>query len=159
MLGYIVLVIAGFAFGYILPGWPAFLPVVIPFLLFIGTGFNEGFDGGLLVRFLIALVVVILSLEQTVVSLRLLVSIAFFLAIAFFLFLIWRERRSEIAMWPRRSRTVLYGAVGLALVDIGAAVLLPWPSGGLEALVFFFVLGACVFAAWRVWRDEHTYGY
>jgi hypothetical protein len=28
-----------------------------------------------------------------------------------------------------------------------------------EALVFFFVLAASGFSMWRVWRDEHTYGY
>ena len=33
------------------------------------------------------------------------------------------------------------------------------PATGLEALIFFAVLAACVFAMWRVWRDEHTYGY
>ncbi len=114
---------------------------------------------GIAIIVLIAAVITALQLQIALESLLILARIAFFLAIAFFLFLIWRERRAEISMWPRRSRVVLYGAVGLALVSIGAAVLLPWPSGGLEALVFFFVLGACVFAAWRVWRDEHTYGY
>jgi hypothetical protein len=114
---------------------------------------------GIAVIVLVAAVITALQLQIALQSLLAIARIAFFLAIAFFLFLIWRERRAEIATWPGRSRAVLYGAVGLALVDIGAAVLLPWPSGGLEALVFFFVLGACVFAAWRVWRDEHTYGY
>ena len=60
MWGYIIIALASFAFGYILPGWPAFLPLVIPILLFIGTGLNEGFDGALLVRFAIALAVVVL---------------------------------------------------------------------------------------------------
>ena len=114
---------------------------------------------GIAIIVVIAAVITALQLQIALESLLVLARIAFFLAIAFFLFLIWRERRSEISMWPRRSRAVLYGAVGLALVDIGAAVLLPWPSGALEALVFFFVLAACAFAAWRVWRDEHTYGY
>jgi hypothetical protein len=114
---------------------------------------------GVAIIVLVAVVITALQLQIALESLLLIARIAFFLAIAFFLFLIWRERRAEISMWPGRSRAVLYGAVGLALVDIGAAVLLPWPSGGLEALVFFIVLGACVFAGWRVWRDEHTYGY
>ena len=114
---------------------------------------------GIAVIVLIAAVITALQLQIALQSLLAIVRIAFFLAIAFFLFLIWRERRGEISTWPARSQAVLYGAVGLALVDIGAAILLPWPSGGLEALVFFFVLGACVFAGWRVWRDEHTYGY
>jgi hypothetical protein len=114
---------------------------------------------GIAIIVLVAAVITALQLQIALESLLAIARIAFFLAIAFFLFLIWRERREEISMWPARSRAVLYGAVGLALLDVGAAVLFPWPSGGLEALIFFFVLGACAFAAWRVWRDEHTYGY
>ena len=114
---------------------------------------------GIAIIVLIAAAITALQLQIALQSLLLIARIAFFLAIAFFLYLLWRERRDEISMWPGRSRAVFYGAVGLALVNIGAAVLSPWPSGGLEALIFFFVLGACVFAAWRVWRDEHTYGY
>jgi hypothetical protein len=114
---------------------------------------------GIAVIVLVALVITALQLQIALQSLLLIARIAFFLAIAFFLFLVWRERREEIGMWPAHSRAIFYGAVALALVNVGAAVLFPWPSGGLEALVFFFVLGACAFAAWRVWRDEHTYGY
>ena len=112
---------------------------------------------GLAIVVLVAVVITILQLEVALVSLLLIAQIAFFLAIAFFLFLLWRERREEISMWQRRSRAVFYGAVVVALVDIGARFVLPWPAGGLETLVFFFVLAACVFAMWRVWRHEHTY--
>ena len=73
--------------------------------------------------------------------------------------MLWRQRREEIAAWGLRSRVVFYGAVLLALVNIGIAFVLDYPSGGLEALIFFAVLAACVFAMWRIWRDEHTYGY
>jgi tellurite resistance protein TehA-like permease len=93
------------------------------------------------------------------ISLLLIARIAFFLAIAFFLFLLWRERREEISTWKRRSRAVFYGAAALALVNLGALTVTRYPSGGLEALIFFFVFAACGFAMWRVWRDEHTYGY
>ena len=114
---------------------------------------------GFLIIALIALVVVVLQLEATLTALFLLAQIAFFLAIAFFLFLLWRERRGEIAMWPGSSRAVFYGAVGLAVVNVGAAILAPYPSGSLEVLVFIFVLAACGYSLWRVWRREHTYGY
>ncbi len=114
---------------------------------------------GIAIIVLIAAVITALQLQIALQSLLLLARIAFFLAIAFFLFLVWRERREEISMWSARSRAVLYGAVAVALVNIGAAVMSPWPRGALEALIFFFVLGACAFAGWRVWRDEHTYGY
>jgi tellurite resistance protein TehA-like permease len=90
----------------------------------------------------------------------LVLRIAFIVVIALVVFRLWRSRRDEISMWPRRSRAVFYGGAALALVNLVASVVLPgYPTGGLEALVFFFVLGACAFAMWRVWRDEHTYGY
>lgn len=98
-----------------------------------------------------------LSLEPTLTALFFLVRIAFFLAIAFFLYLLWRERREEISTWPARSKGVLYGAVLLAVVNLGLGFGTDYPSGAAETLVFVLVLVACGFAIWRVWRDEHTY--
>jgi hypothetical protein len=111
---------------------------------------------GLLLIALIALVVVVLSLEEVLATVGGLLRIAFFLAIAFFLFLLWRERRSDIEAWSERGRRVFYAAIVLAVVDIGAFIGLG-PSGR-DALAFFLVLGACAYAAVRVWRDEHRYG-
>ena len=111
---------------------------------------------GFLVIGLIALVVVVLKLEVTLVAISMILRIAFFLAIAFFLFLMWRERRSEIDMWSSRSKAVFYGAVALAVVDVAAWILHGFSSGP-DALAFVLVLGLCGFAMWRVWRDEHTY--
>ena len=108
---------------------------------------------------LIAIGIWALQLQTAVISLLLIARIAFFLAIAFFLFLLWRERRGEISMWPASSQAIFYGAVGLAVANIGAAILAPYPQGGLEMLVFIFVLVACGYSLWRVWRREHTYGY
>lgn len=114
---------------------------------------------GFAIIILIAVVIWVLQLQTTLVSLMLLARIAFFLAIAFFLFLLWRERRSEISMWATSSQVVFYGAVALAVADIGAMILSPFPEGGLEVLVFLGVLVACGYSLWRVWRREHTYGY
>ena len=114
---------------------------------------------GFAIILLIAVGIWLLQLQTALFSLLLLARIAFFLAIAFFLFLLWRERRGEIAMWSASSRAVFYGAVGLAVVNVGAAILAPYPSGSLEVLVFIFVLVACGYSLWRVWRREHTYGY
>ena len=114
---------------------------------------------GFLIIALIAGVVVVLSLQSVLATVGGLLQIGFFLAIAFFLFLLWRERRGEIAMWSASSRVVFYGAVGLAVVNVGAAILAPYPSGSLEVLVFIFVLAACGYSLWRIWRREHTYGY
>jgi hypothetical protein len=112
-----------------------------------------------LIIVLVAVGIWLLQLQTALVSLLLIARIAFFLAIAFFLFLVWRERRGDIAMWPRSSQGVFYGAVALAVANIGAAILSPYPSGGLEVIVFIFVLVASGYSLWRVWRREHTYGY
>lgn len=110
---------------------------------------------GFLVIALIAVVVVVLSLQSVLETVGGLLRIAFFLAIAFFLFLIWRERRGDIEAWNDRSRNVFYAAVVLAVVDIGAFIGLR--PNGQDALAFFLVLGACAYAGFRIWRQEHTY--
>ena len=110
---------------------------------------------GFLIIALIAAVVVLLSLQSVLATVGGLLRIGFFLAIAFFLFLLWRERRSDIETWGERSRRVFYAAIVLAVVDIGAIIGLG--ASGPDALAFFLVLGACAYAAVRVWRDEHRY--
>ena len=110
---------------------------------------------GLGIVALIALVVVVLSLESTLTAIGGLLQIAFLLAIAFFLFLVWKERRSDIETWSERSRRVFYAAIVLAVVDVGALV--GFRPTGPDALAFVLVLAACVYAVFRVWRDEHRY--
>jgi hypothetical protein len=113
---------------------------------------------GFLVIALIAAVVVVLQLERTLTALFILARIAFFLAIAYFLFLMWRDRREEIGMWSARSRAVFYGSAVLMVVNVAVRFFTP-VGNGLNLIVFVavFVLGG--FAMWRVWKDEHTYGY
>jgi small-conductance mechanosensitive channel len=111
---------------------------------------------GFLIIGLIALVVVVLKLEVTLIALSMLLQIAFFLAIAFFVFLMWRERRDEIETWSGRSKTVFYGAALLIVVDVASWIVHGLGSGP-DALAFVLVLGLSGFAMWRVWRDEHTY--
>ncbi len=110
---------------------------------------------GFLIIALIAVVVVVLSLQSVLSTVGGLLRIAFFLAIAFFLFLLWREKRGDIEAWRDRSRNVFYVAIVLAVVDIGAFIGLG--ASGPDALAFFLVLGGCVYAAFRIWRQEHTY--
>ena len=105
---------------------------------------------------LIAVVVVVLSLEPVVATVGGLLQIAFFLAVAFFLFLLWRERRGDLEAWSEWNRRLFYAAIVLAVVDIGMAIGLGLPSGP-DALAFFLVLGACVFVVVRIWRIEHRY--
>jgi hypothetical protein len=111
---------------------------------------------GFLIIIAIALVVVILNLETTLVSLRVLASIAFFIAIAVFIYLLWRERRSDISMWPGRARFAFYGG---ALLIVAALGLFFWSGvSGRSALAFFVILGLAAFSMYRAWRDQHTYG-
>lgn len=107
---------------------------------------------GLLLVAAVSALIVALSLESTLVALSRLAQIAFFLAAAFFLFLVWRERRSEIQAWSGRGRAVFYGAALVVLVDLGT-FFFDRPSG-LDAVAFLVVLALAVFAMVRVWRDE-----
>jgi small-conductance mechanosensitive channel len=110
---------------------------------------------GFLIILAIVLVVVLLRLQTTLAALLIIARIAFLLAIAVFIFLMWRERREEIAMWPVRARVVFYGAALLAIVDLGVN----WYGGstGLQILAFVGVLVLCGVAMWRTWRDQHHY--
>lgn len=114
---------------------------------------------GLAIVLLIAGVITALQLDDMLAALFLVVQIAFLVAIASFLYTLWKRNRSEIATWSGRAQAVLYGAAALAIVDIVVAFVTSYPDTGLEALIFFAVLAASGFAIWRVWRDEHTYGY
>ena len=110
---------------------------------------------GLGIVALIALVVVVFSLEPVLAVTGGLLRIGLLLAVAFFLFLVWRDRRDQLESWSERSRRVFYAAIGLAVVDIGAAIGLT-PSGG-DAVVFFVVLACCAWAIVHIWRAEHVY--
>ena len=110
---------------------------------------------GLAIVALIAFGVVALSLESTVATVGGILRIAFYLAVAFFLFLVWRERRSDIDSWSERGRRVFYGAIAVAVVAIAALIALG-PTGA-DAIAFFAVIACCAWAIWRVWRREHRY--
>jgi small-conductance mechanosensitive channel len=110
---------------------------------------------GFLILALVALIVVVLQLENTLIALTIIARVAFILAIAFFVFLVWRERREEISSWPRRATLAFYGAAILAVIDLAAY----WYGGahGLQLLAFVAVLLLCGLAMFRIWRDQHHY--
>jgi hypothetical protein len=110
---------------------------------------------GFLIIAAIAVAIVLLRLEVTLVALLIVARIAFFLAIAFFVYLVWRERRGEIDSWSTRARVVFYGAALLLVADI--ASLFFQDLAGFGAIAFFAVLGIGGFSMWRVWRDQHTF--
>ena len=116
---------------------------------------ENGFLRGMALVALVSLAIVLLSLEESLVTAGALLRVAFFLAIAFFLFLLWRERRSDIETWSTASQRAFYGAIVLAVLDIGAVLGLR-PTG-VDAIVFFVVLACCAWAIFRVWRREHRY--
>jgi 4-hydroxybenzoate polyprenyltransferase len=113
------------------------------------------FVRGLLILAAIAGLIVVFQLEQTLAALLILARVAFILAIAYFIFLMWRERREGIAIWPQRAQWVFYGAAVVAVADIG----IYWYGGavGYEILAFVAILVLCGVAMWRTWHDQHTY--
>ena len=111
---------------------------------------------GFLVIIAIVLVVILLNQQTALLSLVALSRIAFFVAIAFFIYLLWRERRGAIAMWPARAQLAFYGAGALIVVAIGVFIL--YGASGRNALAFFLILGLSAFSMFRAWRDQHTYG-
>jgi len=110
---------------------------------------------GFLILVAIALVVVVLQLENTLIALGLIARIVFALGVAFFIFLMWRERRSDIASWPRRASTAFYAGAVIIVIDFGAY--LYGGAHGLQILAFLGVLAACGFAMFRIWTDQHHY--
>jgi uncharacterized membrane protein YgdD (TMEM256/DUF423 family) len=113
------------------------------------------FVRGLAIIALISLAIVVLNLETSLATASVLLRVAFFLAVAFAAYMLWRDfGRREIAVWPARAQWVFYGAVALFVVDLGWYFVTP--LGGLDALAFFVVLGACVYAAVRTWRRQRV---
>jgi len=111
----------------------------------------------LLILAAVSIGIVILNQEQSLVTAGLLLRVVFFIAIAVAAYFMWRDfGRREISLWPSRQQWVFYGAVGLLVVDLG------WyfvrGVSGRDALAFFLVAGACVYAGVRTWRDQTRYG-
>jgi small-conductance mechanosensitive channel len=104
----------------------------------------------------IAVIVVVLSLEPVVATVGGILQIAFFLAIAVFLFMVWRERRGDLEAWSDWNRKLFYAAVVLAVVAIGLAIGYGLPATR-DAFAFVVVVGACAYVIVRVWRIEHRY--
>ena len=118
----------------------------------------SGTARGFIVVLAVVIVVFALQLERTLFALLLIARIAFLLAIAFFVYLVWRERRGEIALWSPRSRVVFYGSALLMVANIGLRIAYP-TNGGVDLLAFLAVFVLAGWAMWRVWRAEHTYSY
>jgi hypothetical protein len=110
---------------------------------------------GLLIIAAVAAVIVVLQLWMTLSVLVLLARIAFLLAIAYFVFLMWREQREGISMWPRRAQWVFYGSAVVAVADVAVY----WYGGahGMQVIAFVAILALCGLAMFRTWREQHRY--
>jgi small-conductance mechanosensitive channel len=110
---------------------------------------------GLLIIAAIAALVVVFQLYTTLAVLVLLARIAFLLAIAYFVFLMWREQKEGISLWPARAQVVFYGSAVVAVADVGVY----WYGGahGFEVIAFVAVLALCGLAMFRTWREQHRY--
>jgi hypothetical protein len=104
----------------------------------------------------IAVVVVVLSLEPVVATVGGILRIAFFLAVALFLFMVWRERRGDLEAWSDWNRKLFYGAVALGVVAIGLMIGYGLPESR-DAFALVVVIGLCVYVIVRIWRIEHRY--
>ena len=111
---------------------------------------------GLGIVALIAVVVVVLSLEPVVATVGGILQIAFFLAIALFLFLVWRERRGDLEAWSDWNRKLFYAAIVLGVAAIGLTIGYGLPESR-DAFALVAVIAACVYVIVRVWRIEHRY--
>ena len=76
------------------------------------------------------------------------------MALVVFLYRLWRSRRSQIGMWPRRAQVVFYGSALVILADLVGYTF--FASGGFDAIAFLAVLVLCGFAMLRVWRDQRS---
>jgi small-conductance mechanosensitive channel len=111
---------------------------------------------GFLIIVAIVLLVIVLNQQTALLSLVYLSRIVFFLAVAFFVYLLWRERRGDISMWPARAQFAFYGGGVLILVAIGTFIL--FGASGRNALALIAILAICAFSMFRTWRDQHTFG-
>ena len=56
VIGYVLFFLAGLAFGYAAPGGWKWAPLAFPIVLALGAVFQNGLDGEVLVRLIVALV-------------------------------------------------------------------------------------------------------
>ncbi len=109
---------------------------------------------GFLLIAVVAALIVALSLQSAVGTLFLIAQVLLLVVLVVFLYRLWRSRRSQIGMWPRRAQIVFYGSGFLILADLVGYMFVA--SGGIDAIVFLAVLVLCGFAMARVWRDQRS---
>jgi hypothetical protein len=117
------------------------------------TGFlRSGLVRGLALVAVVSAIIVALSAQWSVTVVGTILWVAFLVALAIFLVRLFRERRGEADHWTQRGRVAFVAALVIAALDVLLAVVLR-PSRA-DAVIFFVVLAAAVYAAVRIWRDE-----
>ena len=82
-------------------------------------------------------------------------QILFFVGLAWLGYRFWRDNRSTIDTMPGDRRLMLYGAAAvLALVVVSSRL---WVVDAFSALIFFAIVGACLYALYTVWQDARGY--
>ena len=114
------------------------------------------FARGMAVIALIALAIVVLNQETSLITASTLIGFAFYIAIGVVAYMLWRDfGRREIGLWPERHQRVFYGAVALFLVDLGWYFAVS-PSGR-DLLAFFLVAARVRLRRRSTWRRQHHY--
>ena len=85
-----------------------------------------------------------------------LLSIAFFAGIALFAFRLWHEQRFTLDALSDRQRIVLYGSIGVALLNFTATSRL-FNQGGVGVIVWLALLGLCSYGLMWVYMSYRSY--
>ncbi len=106
---------------------------------------------------LIALAIVVLPGGGPALDVVLtLITIGFFAAIAFLGYRLYREHRWSLESLEPRDRLVLYSAIGGAFLTFAATQRL-FDEGGLGAVIWIALLGACSYGVYLVWMRSRRY--
>src|SRR3954452_21547599 len=113
-----------------------------------------------------AVVVAIASLYPLQIGFSIIFTIAqilLFFAICFLVYRWWREHRGEIDLWSTRAKWTFYAGAALVVVELARASFigalgLGIHLAGVPLLAWILGVAIGVYAMWRVWQDEHSYG-
>jgi hypothetical protein len=84
-------------------------------------------------------------------------SIAFFAAIAMFGYRLYHDNRFTLDALSDRQRFVLYGSIGVAMLNFTATSRL-FDAGGVGVLVWLVLLAACSYGVMWVYVSYRRYG-
>ena len=85
-----------------------------------------------------------------------LLSIILLGGLAFFGYRMYMEHRVSLDMLGDRTRGILYGAIGLAVLAVVATSRM-WNAGGPAVLLWFAMLGLAGYGVYAVWRTSREY--